>query len=58
MDAVSSPKLSKVLRIQRGISAPQASEKRASFEKLPIGMMPGVIGAVTPSARASATKRV
>jgi hypothetical protein len=31
-------------RIQRGISAPQASEKRASLEKDTMGMMPGTMG--------------
>ena len=55
-EALSSPKLSNLRRIQRGISAPQASENRASLVKLAIGMMPGTIGTVTPSARAAATK--
>ena len=45
------------LPIQRGISAPQASEKRRSWVKLEIGMMPGTIGTFTPSLRASSTKR-
>jgi hypothetical protein len=49
------PKLSILRRIQRGISAPQASEKRASFEKLVIGMTPGTIGTVTPAAAAAST---
>ena len=34
------------LRSQRGISAPQVSAKRASREKLPMGMMPGTMGNV------------
>ena len=45
------------MRIQRGISAPQASENRASCEKLPIGMMPGTIGIEIPAASHSSTKR-
>ena len=39
-------------RIQRGISAPQASEKRASCEKFAIGMMPGTIGTSMPASGA------
>ena len=42
------PSPSNFRRIQRGSSAPQTSEKRASFEKLTIGMMPGTIGISTP----------
>ena len=45
------------LPIQRGISAPQASEKRRNWLKLEIGMMPGMIGTSMPSRRASSTKR-
>jgi hypothetical protein len=56
IDATSSPKPSKLRRIQRGISAPHASEKRASFVKLPIGMMPGTIGTVMPAAAQASTK--
>ena len=48
MDAVSSPKPCRRRRIQRGISAPQASLKRISWLELAIGMMPGTTGAVTP----------
>ena len=47
---VSSPKPSSLRRIQRGISAPHASEKRASCEKFWIGMMPGTIGRSMPIA--------
>jgi hypothetical protein len=42
--------------IQRGISAPHCSEKRRSWLKLAIGMMPGVIGTCTPSRRTASTK--
>ena len=45
------------LPTQRGISAPQLSEKRLSWVKLEIGMIPGTIGTVTPSLRTSSTKR-
>ncbi|MCY1312502.1 hypothetical protein D9M70_629290 [compost metagenome] len=44
------------LPIQRGISAPQASEKRRNWAKLEIGMMPGMIGISTPSLRTASTK--
>jgi hypothetical protein len=37
---------------QRGISAPQAAEKRDNWLKFEIGMMPGTIGSVTPRAAA------
>ncbi|MNV83647.1 hypothetical protein D3C71_1774640 [compost metagenome] len=57
MLAVSSPKACKRKRIQRGISAPLASEKRISCVELLIGMMPGTTGTSTPSRRASSTKR-
>src|SRR5437763_7152028 len=38
------------------VTAPHASEKRASLEKLRIGMMPGTIGTSMPAARARSTK--
>ncbi len=57
IDAASSPNAASFWRIQRGISAPHASEKRASCVKLVIGMMPGTIGAVTPCFAASSTSR-
>jgi len=44
-------------RIQRGSSAPQASEKRASWAKFAIGMTPGTIGMRMPARLASSTKR-
>ncbi len=56
MEAVSSPKLSSRSRIQRGISAPQASEKRASWVLLLMGMMPGTMGRSTPIASTDSTK--
>ena len=55
--ATSSPKPSRFLRIQRGISAPHAAEKRASCAKRPIGMMPGTMGTLPPAARRSSRQR-
>ena len=54
--STSSPNPSNLRRIQRGSSAPQLSEKRASREKLTIGMMPGMIGMSTPCFLTSSTK--
>ena len=50
--------LATVLQIREAghAAAPHASEKRASCEKLLIGMMPGTIGTSIPSASASSTK--
>ena len=56
IDAESSPKPSSLRRIQRGISAPQASEKRASWENRLIGITPGTIGISMPCAWHSSTK--
>ena len=53
MPAASSPKAISRMRIQRGTSAPQASEKRSSWLELVIGMMPGTTGTPMPSARTS-----
>ena len=53
MPAASSPKAMSRMRIQRGTSAPQASEKRSSWLELVIGMMPGTTGTPMPSARTS-----
>jgi hypothetical protein len=57
MDFASSPYACRRSRIQRGISAPQASEKRSSWLELVIGMMPGTTGTSRPSLRTSSTKR-
>jgi hypothetical protein len=57
MLAVSSPKPCRRRRIQRGISAPQASEKRISCVELVMGMMPGTTGTVDAQCGGSSTKR-
>jgi hypothetical protein len=46
---VSSPNACRRSRIQRGISAPQASLKRISWVELVMGMMPGTTGTSRPA---------
>ena len=53
----SSPNASMRLSTQRGISAPQASEKRRSWLKFAIGMIPGTIGTPIPAATQASRKR-